>query len=48
MSTQYDDPNREAVGMPPIWTGADVTPAPTKVPRKPPPEVEITAERAPS
>jgi len=22
----FDDPNREAVGLPPIWTGADVDP----------------------
>ena len=21
--SMFDDPNREAVGMPPIWTGAD-------------------------
>ena len=21
--SMYDDPNREAVGLPPIWTGAD-------------------------
>ena len=44
MSTQYDDPNREAVGMPPIWTGADAAPDEHK-PRskhKAPPEVEIT------
>ena len=29
MSTQYDDPNREAVGLAPIWTGAgdEVTPS---------------------
>jgi hypothetical protein len=25
MST-FDDPNREAVGLPPIWTGADAEP----------------------
>jgi hypothetical protein len=28
MSTTYDDPNREAVGLPPIWTGADAVPEP--------------------
>ena len=26
--TQYDDPNREAVGMEPIWTGADAVTEP--------------------
>jgi hypothetical protein len=24
----FDDPNREAVGQPPIWTGADTDPPP--------------------
>jgi hypothetical protein len=28
MSNTFDDPNREAVGLPPIWTGADVAPEP--------------------
>jgi hypothetical protein len=31
MSATYDDPNREALGLPPIWTGAGdvVEPQPT-------------------
>lgn len=33
--TQYDDPNREAVGLEPIWTSAGVD--------EPPPEVEPPA-----
>ena len=26
--SMYDDPNREAVGLAPIWTGADAAPEP--------------------
>jgi len=32
----YDDPNRESVGLDPIWTGADET--------EPPPEPKAEAE----
>lgn len=46
--TFYDDPNREAVGLEPIWTGAEVevgstkakktaAPAPDPVPEESPP-----------
>lgn len=35
--TFYDDPNREAVGLEPIWTGAGET-------EEPPPEVEPPVE----
>lgn len=33
----FNDPNREAVGLVPIWTGADTAPEPTT-------EVIVTAE----
>lgn len=26
--TQFDDPNRESIGLAPIWTGADLAPEP--------------------
>lgn len=35
--TTFDDPNREAVGVPPIWTGANL-------PGDTPPEEESTPE----
>ena len=53
--SMMDDPNREAVGLAPIWTGADggvsyrETRTPTKTPKRSPvnpPEVEIQTEDA--
>lgn len=45
MST-FDDPNREAVGLPPIWTGAnlpgDEEPPPQEPPEEPPAEEPTT------
>jgi hypothetical protein len=36
----FDDPNREAIGQPPIWTGATDT-----APTEPPPEGEVQPTR---
>ena len=33
-STFYDDPNREAVGLAPIWTGAEGTEPPVEPEQK--------------
>ena len=40
MSTTYDDPNREAVGLAPIWSGAGAA--------EPPPEGEVQATKSKS
>jgi hypothetical protein len=41
-----DDPNREAVGLAPIWTGADTEPEVDPEP-DPEPEVEQTETKRP-
>lgn len=42
--TFYDDPNREAVGQPPIWAGSDEPPTPEPEPE---PQPEPTPEPQP-
>ena len=40
MSATYDDPNRESVGLAPIWTGADTDPTDPVDPGEVVPEAE--------
>lgn len=44
MGEQFSDPNREAVGMPPIRAeGEQTAPRPSKVPKaRPPADAEVT------
>jgi len=44
----YDDPNREAVGLEPIWTGADTDPTDPIPPGEVEPEPEPEPEFDPS
>jgi hypothetical protein len=42
----YSDPNREALGLAPIWTGAETTEPPVEPPptEPPPEEPEVPAD----
>ena len=48
---QFDDPNRESVGLPPIWEGSDPEvepdPEPTSAPKKPAKDPEPETEPEP-